>query len=148
MFKRIQLGEFLFGNSDESNEVNLSYLLLKVISGLPLSLRAKLPANIVLSGGGSMSFGFYRRFVEEIEFCLENVEEFKILSKMKEKINVHKLIYPRNCLSWLAGILIELKFIFLASVLTNYDKLIFDELSIKYDEGNEKIENILKKVKI
>jgi actin-related protein len=62
LLNRINLGEYFFGNIN-NDELNIAYSLLKVLMNLPNEDRNKLCRNIVISGGGSMAVGFYKRLV-------------------------------------------------------------------------------------
>ena len=59
---RVLLGEKFFGDYEEEKE-NIAYSLLKVIQDLPCEARKTASQNIVLSGGGSMLLGCYKRMV-------------------------------------------------------------------------------------
>jgi actin-related protein len=59
---RVNLGDYFFGNIDD-DEMNIAYSLLKVLLKIPNEDRAKLCKNIIISGGGSMAVGFYKRLV-------------------------------------------------------------------------------------
>jgi len=60
---RVLLGEKFFGDYNEEKE-NIAYSLLKVIQNLPCESRRTASQNIVLSGGGSMILGCYKRMVK------------------------------------------------------------------------------------
>ena len=59
---RALLGESLFGDYDNESD-NIAYELLKVIQSLPCENRKTASQNVVLSGGGSMILGCYKRLV-------------------------------------------------------------------------------------
>ena len=117
--KRILIGEKLF----EEKNGNISYEVLNVIlNKVPCEIKRKICSNIILSGGLCMLFGFYKRFIDEINDFLNN-EEFERLNKIKNEIKVHKIIFPRNCLSWIG-----------ASIVSNFDNINFQNNEIKKDE--------------
>ncbi len=62
---RVLLGEKFFGDYEEEEE-NIAYTLLKVVQSLPCEAKKTCMQNIVLSGGGSMILGCYKRIVTKI----------------------------------------------------------------------------------
>lgn len=117
---RVLIGEELF---DEGREVNLAAEVLRVLCNeVPCEIRKKIASNIILSGGMTMLFGFFNRFCDEIQLLLNEVE-FKKLQFIKEYVNVHKIIFPRNCLCWIG-----------ASLITNFEKLNFSGREISKDD--------------
>ena len=67
LMKRVILGSRLFGDYG-NDEINFAFSLLKVIKSLNCEDRPKLCGNIVLSGGLTTTFGFYKRFVNKYFF--------------------------------------------------------------------------------
>lgn len=120
---RVKIGENFFGNV-RNDEINIAYSLLKVILSLKNEDRKKLSQNIILAGGCSMLIGFYRRLIDEINFWIENIE-FNELKTLYDSncIKLHKIIFPRNCLTWIG-----------ASLISNTDKLNLKPLSILKDD--------------
>jgi hypothetical protein len=118
---RVNLGEKLFGNI-ESDEINIAYSLLKVIKTINCEDRKKLCQNIILSGGTSMIIGFYRRLIEEINYWIES-EHFEDIKKLQNYIKIHKIILPRNCLTWIG-----------ASLISGIEKINIKQLSITKEE--------------
>jgi actin-related protein len=91
---RIIVGERLFG---ENSEENLAYIILKtLLEKVPCEIRRKIGSNIILSGGLTMLNGFYKRFLDEISFIVNNNPEFLRLKGIKDDLHVHKIIFPRN----------------------------------------------------
>jgi len=131
---RVRLGEKLFGNFNR-DEINIAYSLLNVIKNINCEDRKKLSQNIILSGGTSMLMGFYRRFIEEIYFIIDT-EEFENIKQLRNFIKVHKIIFQRNCLTWIG-----------ASLISGFEKINFKHLSLAKDdfEGIENIESNSKK---
>ena len=121
---RIIVGEKLFAeNSDE----NLAYIILKtLLENIPCEIRRKIGSNIVLSGGLTMLNGFYQRFVDEISFVMNNNPEFLRLKGIKDDLHVHKIIFPRNILTWVG-----------ASLFMNYNDINFSGNEINRDEKME-----------
>lgn len=118
---RVKIGEKLF---DKMDEYNISYQLLDFIQKkIPNEIRKKLVSNIVLSGGLTMLFGFYRRFCEEITARIQELE-FDKLHPLSSAIHVHKIIFPRNCLGWIG-----------ASLVMNFDKISSKKYEINKDEN-------------
>ena len=98
---RVILGEKIFG---ENNEKNFAYLILKSMKeDVPCEIRRKIGSNIILSGGITMLNGFYQRFLDEIKYISENNKEFERLKGIKNDIRVHKIIYPRNIITWVGA---------------------------------------------
>ena len=98
---RIIIGEKLF---EENNPNNLAYLILKTLTeNVPCEIRKKIGSNIILSGGLTMLEGFYQRFCDEINYISDNNSEFKKLKGMRNDLRVHKIIYPRNILTWVGA---------------------------------------------
>ena len=98
---RVILGEKLF---DENNENNLAFLILKTLNeNVPCEIRKKIGSNIILSGGLTMLEGFYQRFLDEINFIADNNKEFVRLKGIRNDLRVHKIIYPRNILTWVGA---------------------------------------------
>ena len=98
---RIIVGEKLFG---ENSEENLAYIVLKtLLENVPCEIRRKIGSNIILSGGLTMLNGFYQRFVDEISFVMNSNPEFLRLKGIKEDLHVHKIIFPRNILTWVGA---------------------------------------------
>ena len=62
MARRVMIGTKFFGDYN-LEEVNFAYSLLKLIKNLPCEDRKKLSSNIILNGGLTMTFGFYKRMV-------------------------------------------------------------------------------------
>ena len=104
---RVSVGEVLFA---ENSEDNLAYNILKTITyNVPCEIRKKISSNIILSGGMTMLFGFYQRMVDELNYLID-IPEFDVIYETKSDINVHKIIFPRNCLSWIgASLLLNLR---------------------------------------
>ena len=122
---RIIIGEKLFG---ENSEENLAYIILKtLLEKVPCEIRRKIGSNIILSGGLTMLNGFYQRFVDEINFVMNNYPEFLRLKGIKDDLHVHKIIFPRNILTWVG-----------ASLFMNFNNINFAENEIN---RSEKIEN-------
>jgi actin-related protein len=120
---RVKLGEFFFGNV-RNDEINIAYSLLNVILSLNNEDRKKLSQNIILSGGCSMLIGFYRRLIDEINFWIEEIEFIDLKSlHNSNSIKLHKIIFPRNCLTWIG-----------ASLISNTEKLNLKPLSILKDD--------------
>jgi len=119
---RIDLGEKLFGEF-ETDEANVAYTLLKVIQKTPCEIRKTLVQNIVLSGGTSMILGCYKRFVEEINYIISNNKEFEDIRVLKDIIKLHKILFPRNYLTWIG-----------ASILSSFDKFNFKSFTITKEE--------------
>ena len=130
---RIFVGEKLFG---ENNEKNMAYLLLKtLLENVPCEIRKKIGSNIILSGGLTMLEGFFQRFSDEINFIMDNNNEFKKLRGIRNDLRVHKIIYPRNILSWVGASL------FLGSNKVNFPG---NEINREIKENNiieKKIDN-------
>lgn len=107
LYSRIILGERLF-NSDErsydkllsNNTVNIAKEILNCILKMPVEDRCYLCRNILLSGGITNTLGLYKRLKEEIYQLIENDCTYNCIKAFKDKINIHKIIYPRNILSW------------------------------------------------
>ena len=98
---RIIIGEKLFG---ENSENNFAYLILKTLAeDVPCEIRKKIGSNIILSGGLTMLEGFYQRFLDEINFIVENNREFIRLKGIKNDLKIHKIIYPRNIITWVGA---------------------------------------------
>lgn len=130
LLSRIKLGEKFFGDVEEE-EFNIAYSLLEVISKIPNEDRKKLCQNILICGGGSMITGFYKRLVDEVNSLLEidqtKHSAFSELHLIKNYIKFHKVIFPRNCLTWIGG-----------SLISNYEKISMKNLTItKEDIDNE-----------
>jgi actin-related protein 10 len=96
------LGEKIFGDYD-MDEINIAISLLQVIQTIPCEVRKSCVQNIVLSGGTSMILGCYRRLAEEINSIFENSKEFNDIKVLKDQIKLHKIIFPRNTLTWIGG---------------------------------------------
>ena len=127
---RIILGEKLFG---ENNENNLAYLMLKTLAeNVPCEIRKKIGSNIILSGGLTMLEGFYQRFLDEINFIVDNNKEFIKLKGIRNYLRVHKIIYPRNILNWVGASL------FFGINKNNYPG---NEINREIHDNEKKIEN-------
>lgn len=121
---RIVVGEEIFGK----NENNLAFLIIKTLKeNVPCEIRKKIASNIILSGGMSMLNGFYQRMIDELSFIVNNNKEFENIKCIGNDINVHKIIFPRNCLAWIG-----------ASLLLNFDNLNFEGREVNRKE-NENI---------
>jgi actin-related protein 10 len=124
---RVKLGEKFFEDINGGDgEINICYSLLKVILSLSNEDRRKLSGNIILSGGGSMLMGFYRRFIDEIVFLLD-CEEFGELKEIKDSIKVHKILFARNCLTWIG-----------ASLMSSFEKLNLKQMTIVKEDFDVK----------
>ena len=98
---RIIIGEKLFS---ENNENNFAYLVLKTLAeNVPCEIRKKIGSNIVLSGGLTMIEGFHQRFLDELNFIADNNREFLRLKGIRKDLRVHRIIYPRNILTWVGA---------------------------------------------
>ncbi len=117
---RVDLGENYFGDISQ-DKCNVAYSLLKVIQKIYNEDRKKLCQNVVLSGGSTMLIGFYKRLLDEINYFIEE-KEFENIKHLKDLIRVHKVIFPRNCLTWIG-----------ASLVTAMDKFNFKHLTINKD---------------
>ena len=124
---RVIAGERLFGGN---NEENLAYLVLKtLLEKVPCEIRKKIGSNIILSGGLTMLNGFYKRFVDEINYVVNNNPEFLRLKGIKDDLHVHKIIFPRNILTWVG-----------ASLFLNLNNISFEGNEINRNE-NENTDN-------
>lgn len=110
LYTRITIGEKIFNNDEgkfddymSDNTTNLAESLLNTLLSLFCEDRVKLSCNIVLAGGLAMSFGLYKRLNDEIQYQLTNNVEYKSLLGIKDKINIHKVLFPRNCLAWIGS---------------------------------------------
>ena len=118
LLTRIFLGESLFDSErrldNESilyknpkciyeGEVNIAREILNLLLDLSAEVRLKTCQNIILSGGLSMTIGLFKRFSDEIVDLLENENQYSVLKGLKEKVKVHKILYSKNCLSWIGG---------------------------------------------
>ena len=120
---RIFIGEGLF---DDIKGINLAYEVLYVLNNnTPCEIKRKIASNIILSGGMTMLFGFFRRFNEEIMYLLNNDKEFNLLGVMKDIVKVHKIIFPRNCLAWIG-----------ASLFMNFNSTNISEREIMKDDND------------
>ena len=120
---RVIVGEKLFG---ENSEENLAYIVLKtLLEKVPCEIRRKIGSNIILSGGMTMLNGFFQRFVDEISFVINNNPEFLRLKGIKDDLHVHKIIFPRNILTWVG-----------ASLFLNFNNLNFGGNEINRNEKN------------
>ena len=118
---RVIVGEKLFG---ENSEYNFAYIVLKaLLEKVPCEIRRKIGSNIILSGGMTMLNGFYQRFVDEISYVVNN-PEFLRLNGIKNDLHVHKIIYPRNILTWVG-----------ASLFLNFNNLNFAGNEINREEN-------------
>ena len=86
----------------------------------------KIGSNIILSGGLTMLNGFYQRFVDEISHIVNNNPEFLRLKGIKDDFHVHKIIFPRNILTWVG-----------ASLFLNVNNLNSSGNEINRDESGE-----------
>ena len=127
---RVIVGEKLFG---ENNEDNLAYIVLKtLLENVPCEIRRKVGSNIILSGGMTMLNGFYQRFIDEITYIANNNPQFMRLKGIKDDLHVHKIIFPRNILTWVGASL----------YLSFNNSLNFAGNEINRDEKNDKIEKL------
>ena len=127
---RVIVGEKLFG---ENNEDNLAYIVLKtILENVPCEIRRKVGSNIILSGGMTMLNGFYQRFIDEITYIANNNPQFMRLKGIKDDLHVHKIIFPRNILTWVGASL----------YLSFNNSLNFAGNEINRDEKNDKIEKL------
>ena len=121
---RVIVGEKLF---EENSESNLAYIVLNtLLNKVPCEIRRKVGSNIVLNGGMTMLNGFYQRFVDELSFVMDNNQEFKRLKGIQDDLHVHKIIFPRNLLTWVG-----------ASIFLNFNNLNFagNEINRNENEG-------------
>lgn len=119
---RVIVGEKLFGDNSEDN---LSFIVLKtILEQVPCEIRRKIGSNIILSGGMTMLNGFYQRFVDEINFIATNNPEFSRLKGIKSDLHIHKIIFPRNILTWVG-----------ASLFLNFNNLNFVGNEINRNES-------------
>lgn len=115
LLNRIFLGEVLFvqSNTSEIEEIfyNLNILnfgvniideVINLLLELSIDERLKLSQNIILSGGLSQTLGIYKRFVDELKYEIEFNKQYESLKNLK-KMNVHKILFTKNCLSWIGG---------------------------------------------
>ena len=101
---RVLIGETLF---EENNENNFAFNVLKILDeNVPCEIRRKIGSNIILSGGLTMLAGFYQRFCDEINFIVDNDSRFIKLKGIRKDLRVHKIIYPRNLLTWVGASLL------------------------------------------
>ena len=123
---RIIVGERLFG---ENSEDNLAYILLKaLLENVPCEIRRKVGSNIILSGGMTMLNGFYQRFLDEINYIVNNNPQFLRLRGIKDDLHVHKIIFPRNILTWVG-----------ASLFLNLNNTNFEGNEINRNENEENV---------
>jgi hypothetical protein len=50
-----------------------------------------------------MILGCYKRFIEELNHIFDSTKEFDDIKVIKETIKLHKVIFPRNTLTWTGG---------------------------------------------
>ena len=123
---RIIVGERLFG---ENREDNLAYIVLKtLLEHVPCEIRRKVGSNIILSGGITMLNGFYQRFIDEISYIVNNNPQFLRLKGIKDDLHVHKIIFPRNILTWVG-----------ASLFLNLNNTNFEGNEINRNENEENV---------
>ena len=121
---RVIIGEKLFGSNREDN---LAYGVLKtMLEKVPCEIRRKIGSNIILSGGLTMLNGFYQRFLDEINYIANNNQEFIRLKGIKDDLHVHKIIFPRNILTWVG-----------ASLFLNFNNLNCNGNEINREESRE-----------
>ena len=121
---RVIIGEKLFGSNREDN---LAYGVLKtMLEKVPCEIRRKIGSNIILSGGLTMLNGFYQRFLDEINYIANNSQEFIRLKGIKDDLHVHKIIFPRNILTWVG-----------ASLFLNFNNLNCNGNEINREESRE-----------
>ena len=69
----------------------------------------KISSNIILSDGMEMLFVFNQRIIDKLNYLIDD-PEFDVIYETKSDINVHKIIFPRNCLAWIgASLLLNLR---------------------------------------
>jgi actin-related protein len=64
------------------------------------------------------------------------LNEFEELTNLKDVLRFHKIIFARNCLTWIG-----------ASLLTNFDKTNFKQMGVtkeEYEINSELLDKILK----
>lgn len=134
---RINIGEKLFGEF-ENDSTNIAYSFMQVLLRLTSEDRKKLCQNVILCGGVSMLLGVQKRFMEEVEMLFDH-PEFKILQPFKSLFKLHKIIFPRNCVTWIGG-----------SLISNFERLNFKHLTLTKEDMDVQeavtTENPLKKI--
>ena len=132
---RVVVGEKLF---EENSNCNFAYLILKTLAeNVPCEIRRKIGSNIILSGGLTMLEGFFQRFLDELNFIVDNNQEFKKLKGIRNDLRVHKIIYPRNILTWVG-----------ASLFFGNNKSTYPENEINREFLDDEKKNMSKKIDI
>jgi actin-related protein len=86
--------------------------------------------NIMLSGGTWMIPGFKARFMQEIQYLIQNLEEFDELKVLSHLIIIPDSCFPPNCKTWVG-----------ASLLSNLNTEI-DKFLITLEDYNDNEKNI------
>ena len=132
---RVVVGEKLF---EENSNCNFAYLILKTLAeNVPCEIRRKIGSNIILSGGLTMLEGFFQRFLDELNFIVDNNQEFKKLKGIRNDLRVHKIMYPRNILTWVG-----------ASLFFGNNKSTYPENEINREYLDDEKKNMSKKIDI
>lgn len=81
---QFQAGEALFGANEEGSSI--AEMVCECLLKCPLEVRAKVAANVVVSGGTASVPGFTRRLLEEIYALMEEKDRYSTLRGLKHKL--------------------------------------------------------------
>ena len=98
--------ESCFGDP-RNEQPNIAASILDSIKKLNPDVRLLVCQNIVLSGGSSMIPGFKKRLTQELEFLIDNVEQYKELETLKKHMRIQNCFFPPNVLTWVGASIVS-----------------------------------------
>jgi len=84
---RAKAMEICFGDPT-NDEANIAASILRSLMQLGADVRVLVCQNIVLAGGSCMVPGFKLRLTQEMNYLIENYQEFQELDPIKDKIKI------------------------------------------------------------
>lgn len=107
LLSRISLIESLFDSVvktdlEFSESLNIIEKITELLSNSSSEVRNKVAQNIILTGGINNCIGLHKRISDDLKKAIQ-LKENSHLQSLSNKLNVHKILYSRNCLSWIGG---------------------------------------------
>lgn len=105
LLSRVNLIESMFDSciksdfefSEKSNVVDY---IVDLLTSCSSEVRNKVAQNVILSGGVTNCIGLHKRLSDELKKSIQERDNLHLQSLL-QRINVHKILYSRNCLSWI-----------------------------------------------
>lgn len=105
LLSRVNLIESMFdscikGDFEFSEKSNVVEYIIDLLTSCSSEVRNKVAQNVILSGGVTNCIGLHKRLSDELKKSIQERDNLHLQSLL-QRISVHKILYSRNCLSWI-----------------------------------------------